>query len=189
MCTSGRRRISNEVISQKMGISCHRVENIISDLYLKFRILGDPGNPGRRVLLAEAIQLLYGDHPSSLPVTVLIIDDQEAQRSRLRRKLSEEGCLKVIGEAENATQGLELVRLKKPEIVLVDIRLPDLDGFHLTRQILQEFPQLIVILNSASTSPVYEEEAEEAGAIAMLSKGQISGERVYSLYRLKGSRS
>lgn len=180
---------SNEAISQKMGISGHRVENIISDLYLKFRILGDPGNPGRRVLLAEAIQLLYGDHPSSRPVTVVIIDDQEGQRSRLRRKLGEEGCLKVIGEAENAVQGLELVRLKKPDIVLVDIRLPDLDGFHLTRQILQELPQLIVILNSASTSPVYEEEAKEAGAIAMLSKGQISGERVYSLYRLKGPRS
>jgi DNA-binding NarL/FixJ family response regulator len=180
---------SNDVISRKMGISSHRVENIISDLYLKFRILGDPGNPGRRVLLAEAIQLLYGDHPSSLPVTVLIIDDQEAQRGRLRRKLAEEGRLKVIGEAENAKRGLELLRLKKPEVVLVDIRLPDLDGFHLTRQILREFPQLLVILNSASTSPIYEEEARSAGAMAMLSKRQITGERVYSLYRSYGSHS
>jgi len=181
--------ISNEIISQKMGISCHSVENIISNLYLKFRILGDPGNPGRRVLLAEAIQLLYGDHPSRLQVTVLIIDDQEAQRDRIRSKLSEEVRLKVIAEAENAMQGLELIRLKKPEVVLVDIRLPDLDGFHLTRQILQEFPQLIVILNSASTSSVYEDEAKASGAVAMLSKGQINGERLYSLYRLNGPHS
>ena len=180
---------SNDVISQKLGISSHRVENIISDLYLKFRILGDPGNPGRRVLLAEAIQLLYGDNPSNLPVTVLIIDDQEAQRGRLRRKLSEEERLKVIGEAENARLGLELIRRIKPEVVLVDIRLPDLDGFHLTRQILQEFPQLLVILNSANDSPVYEQEAKAAGAIAMLSKGRVNGERVYSLYRLNGSHS
>lgn len=177
---------SNEVIGQEMGVSNHRVENIISDLYLKFRIVGDPGNPGRRVLLAVAIQLLYGNHPTGLPVLVLIIDDQKVQREWIHRKLSEEGRLKVIGEAENAKQGLEMVRLKKPEIVLIDIRLPDLDGFRLTRQIIQEFPQTLVILNSASASPIYEEEAKAAGAIALLSKGQINGERVYSLYRLNG---
>ena len=181
--------ISNENIGQKMGISCHSVENIISNLYLKFRILGDPGNPGRRVLLAEAIQLLYGDHPSRQLVTVLIIDDQKAQRNRIRGQLREEMSLKVIAEAENARQGLEQIRLKKPELVLVDIHLPDLDGFHLTRQILQEFPQLIVILNSASTSEVYEDEAKASGAIAMLSKGQINGGRLLSLLRLNGPHS
>ncbi|MCJ7532907.1 MAG: response regulator [Anaerolineales bacterium] len=53
--------MSNEVISRELCITIHRVENIISTLYLKFRILGDPGNPGRRVLLAEAIRLLYGN--------------------------------------------------------------------------------------------------------------------------------
>jgi len=46
-----------------------------------------------------------------------------------------------------------------------------------------------VILNTASPSPVYEEEAKAAGAIGMFPKGQITGERVYSLYRLNKSRA
>jgi DNA-binding NarL/FixJ family response regulator len=174
---------SNDGICQKMGISGHRVENIISNLYLKFRILGDPGNPGRRVLLAESIQLLYKHRPPSQPLTVIIIDDQETQRAHLRRKLLDDHCLKVIGEAENGRQGLEIVRQTKPDVVLVDIRLPDLDGFRLTRQILEEFPHLLVIVNSASASPVYEEEAKAAGAIAMLPKQQITAARVYNLCR------
>lgn len=172
---------SNEEISLRMGISSHRVENIISNLYLKFRIFGEPGNPARRVLLAEAIQLLYSHRPSTGPLTVLIIDDQEAQRAKIRRKLLEEPRLKVIGEAENARQGLDMVRREKPGVVLVDIRLPDQDGFHLTRQIIKEFPQIRVIVNSASASMVYEEEAKSAGAVGMLPKQQISGWRVYSL--------
>ncbi len=179
---------SNDGISQKMGISSHRVENIISNLYLKFRILGDPGNPGRRVLLAESIQLLYEHRPLRQPLTVLIIDDQETQRTHLRRILLEDHHLRVIGEAEDGRQGLEVVRQKKPDVVLVDIRLPDLDGFRLTRQILKEFPHILVIVNSASASPIYAEEAKAAGAIAMLPKQQITAARVYNLCRPGGSR-
>jgi DNA-binding NarL/FixJ family response regulator len=180
---------SNDDISRKMGISSHRVENIISNLYLKFRILGDPGNPGRRVLLAESIQILYSHRSLSQPLTVVIIDDQEAQRARLRRKLCDDQRFKVIGEAEDGKQGLEMVRQKNPDVVLIDICLPDLDGFHLTRQILKEFPQTLVIVNSASASPVYEEEAKAAGGIAMLPKQKITAASVYNLCRSGGSHS
>lgn len=179
--------LSNEEISQKMGISSHRVENIISNLYLKFRIFGEPGNPGRRVLLAEAIRLLYSHRPASEFITIVIIDDLEGQRARIRRKLSEERRLQVIGEAVNGKQGLEIVRQVQPDAVLVDMRLPDLDGFRVARQILKEFPHMRVIMNSAAASPVYEEEARASGAAGMLSKQQLNGASVYSLCRLEGS--
>lgn len=177
---------SNEDISQKMNISVHRVENIISTLYLKFRILGDPGNPGRRVLLAEAIQLLYEHHSASEPIRLVIIDDNDSQRAEIRHKLFLEHRLKVVGEAKNGIDGLEMVRMKKPDLALVDIRLPDLDGFRVTRQILRDFPKMLVIINSAFTSNTYEIEAKTSGAIAMLPKHQITGAEICRLLQLAG---
>jgi DNA-binding NarL/FixJ family response regulator len=174
---------SNEIISRELGISSHRVENIISTLYLKFRILGDPGNPGRRVLLAEAIRLLYGYRPMTERLRVLIVDDQESQRRRLKRILSEDRRLWVIGEADSGQAGLLSVLERKPDIVLMDVHLPDMDGFQVTRQILRQSTGIQVILHTADLSWTYLEEARQAGAAALLSKREITGASVYSLYR------
>jgi two-component system, NarL family, nitrate/nitrite response regulator NarL len=182
--------LSNEEISQKLSISRHRIENMITNLYLKFRILGEPGNPGRRVCLAEAIHLLYGqDWKNTHHATVLIIDDQKPQRDWIIQKLSTENRLRVIGEAENGTRGLEMVRQKEPGIVLVDLHLPDVDGFWLTRKILSEFPQTQVIIHSAVISPIYDEEAGAVGATAMIYKHQINGAYIYQLCAQNGPSS
>ena len=172
---------SNREIAQRMVISHRRVENIVSSLYLKFRILGDPGNPGRRVLLAEAVKLLYSLRPPRRPLSVLLIDDKNEQRAYLLRKLAGDDRLQVIAEANSGQRGLELVRQKKPDIVLVDVHLPDVDGFKVTRQILRECPQTKVIMNSAARSRTYEEEAHQAGAVAFIPKSQISAATVYEL--------
>jgi DNA-binding NarL/FixJ family response regulator len=174
---------SNQVIGEKMGVSRHWVENMISTLYLKFRILGEPGNPGRRVLLAEAVRLLYGFRIPEKPLSVLIVDDDEKQRARLRQRLSGDGRLLVVAEAECGLTGMQAVYLNKPDVVLVDIHLPDLDGFSLTRQILKELPEVCVILQSTERGQVFEEEARRAGAVALLSKRQVTADSVYTLCR------
>ena len=174
---------SNQIIGEKMGVSSHWVENMISALYLKFRILGEPGNPGRRVLLAEAVRLLYGPRISAHPLSVLIIDDHEKQRARLRQRLSSDDRLRVIAEAGSGLAGLQAARQNKPDIVLVDVHLPDLDGFSLTRQILKDLPDSCVVIQSTERGQVFEEEARRAGALALLSKSQVTAACVYSLCR------
>jgi len=174
---------SNQVIGEKMGVSSHWVENMISTLYLKFRILGEPGNPGRRVLLAEAVRLLYGSRILRKPLSVLIIDDHDEQRARLRQRLSGDNRLLVVAEAECGQTGMQAVFQNKPDVVLVDVHLPDLDGFGLTRQILKELPETYVILQTTERSLIFKEEARRVGAVALLSKRQVTAACVYSLCR------
>jgi DNA-binding NarL/FixJ family response regulator len=175
--------MSNAAISRELGITLHRVENIISTLYLKFRIFGDPGNPGRRVLLAEAIRLLYGNRLVEKRLSVLIVDDQAEQRARIRQSLAEDRRLNVIDEAGKGMAGLEAARQKHPDVVLLDVHLPDLNGFRVTRLILEELPQTRVILHTADPNPTYKREALQAGAIALLSKAEISGNLICFLCR------
>jgi DNA-binding NarL/FixJ family response regulator len=64
----------------------------------------------------------------------------------------------------------------------VDIRLPDLDGFQVARQILKIIPKTRIILTSAEDSAFYQEAAREAGGIAFLSKKSLSSDRIFELY-------
>lgn len=175
--------MSNSAISRKLGVTIHRVENIISTLYLKFRILGDPGNPGRRVLLAEAIRLLYGHRLAEHRLTVLIVDDQKEHRDRIRQCLKEDDRLTVIGEAGKGLEGFEAACKNNPDVVLLDVHLPDIHGFRVARMIRAELPLTRIILHSADPSPTYQQEALESGAIALLSKAEISAETVSFLCR------
>lgn len=172
---------SNETIGEELGITIHRVENIISTLYQKFRIFGDPGNPGRRVLMAEAIRLLYGNRLTEKKLTVLIVDDHKKQRAHLRQCLAGDKRLTIVDEVSSGFAGLEAARQKRPDVVLLDVHLPDLSGFRVARMILDELPSIRIILHSSDTSPTYKDEALKVGAIALLSKTEVSGALIYFL--------
>jgi DNA-binding NarL/FixJ family response regulator len=173
--------LSNDDIARRMVISSRRVENLVSSLYFKFQILGHPGNPGRRVLLSEAVKLLYGPRPARHPLRVLLIDDSGEQRAYLLEKLAGDDRLRVIAEAPDGATGLELASQKQPDVVLVDVQLPDMDGFKVTRQILRQCPQARVVVHSAARSRIYAEEAQRAGAVAFLPKRQVTAATLFEL--------
>lgn len=175
------RGMSNSEIANRMIISLRRVENLINALYLKFRILGDPGDPGRRVLLAEGIKLLYGNRLSTQYLKFLVIEDQEFQRTRLLREFTTSGQFEFIAEANTGQKGIELAVGIKPDIILTDIHLPDIDGFQVTRKILDALPQTKVIVISSDSSSTYISEAIHAGAIGFLPKNQVSIEAIMRL--------
>ena len=175
------RGMSNSEIANRMIISLRRVENLINALYLKFRVLGDPGDPGRRVLLAEGIKLLFGNRLSTLHIKFLIIEDQKAQRTRIWRELTTSGQFEVIFEANTGQKGIDLAIEKKPDIILTDIHLPDMDGFHVTREILHTLPQTKVIVISSDPSSTYISEAVHAGAVSFLPKNQVNSETIMRL--------
>lgn len=79
-------------------------------------------------------------------ISVLLVDDHALVREGLRQLLELEEDIQVIGEAVDGLDALRLVRQLRPEVVLMDVRMPLIDGIAVTRQITQEFPSLAVIM-------------------------------------------
>ncbi len=166
--------LGNAEIAHRMVISNRRVENIISNLYLKFNIAGDPGDPSRRVLLAEGIKLLYSTQTPFRRISLVIIDDHQRYLAQLSQELAADKRFRLAGSANSGRTGIELVKSQKPDVVLVDIHLPDVDGFRVVRQILNDNPQTKVIMQSSASSSTYQQEALNSGALALLAKNKVS---------------
>ncbi len=166
--------LGNAEIARRMVISNRRVENIISNLYLKFNIAGDPGDPSRRVLLAEGVKLLYSSRTQFKQLRVVIIEDNGEYLARLSHELGKDNRLQILASAYSGQMGIEQVIQKKPDLVLVDIHLPDMDGFRVVRQILKECPKTKVVMQSSASSKTYEQEAMHSGALALLPKNMVS---------------
>ena len=73
-----------------------------------------------------------------MTTTVLVVDDQPMVRAGLTMLLNAEGDLEVIGEAESGTEALQLARQLNPDVVLMDVRMPGMDGVTATQQLVQE---------------------------------------------------
>jgi len=176
------RGLSNVQIADRMTVSRRRVENLINSLYLKFRISGDPGDPARRVILAESIRLLEGHRNAKRVLGVVIIEDQEEQRLQLIAEFEGDKRFRVLAAADEAEAGISLVDELKPDLVLIDVHLPDMDGFRATQQILKNLPNTRVILNSAVASSVYQQQSIQSGAIAFFPKRQLKSDHIFELY-------
>ena len=108
----------------------------------------------------------------SRAVRVLLVDDQSSMRQWLALLLEEVGSIQVVGEAANGREGFELTRQLQPDVVLMDIHMPVLDGIRATRLIHAECPTVRVI--GLSSMPGEGEQAaamREAGAVSFLPKG------------------
>jgi AmiR/NasT family two-component response regulator len=102
------------------------------------------------------------------PLRVLIVDDQESIRELLRRQLEKIGH-KVVGKASNGIQAIELTGSLLPDVVLMDIEMPKMDGLEATKEILDKYPRPVVLLTSHD-DPEMVRRASEAGAGAYLLK-------------------
>jgi DNA-binding NarL/FixJ family response regulator len=103
------------------------------------------------------------------PITVLLVDDQRLVRTGFRSILGSEPDIAVIGEAGDGVEALQLVRAIKPDVVLMDIRMPHLDGLEATRIMVAESTSRVVILTTFDSDD-YVYEALRAGASGFLLK-------------------
>ena len=103
------------------------------------------------------------------PITVLLVDDQRLVRSGFRSILAGEPDIEVVGEAADGVEALQLIRRLKPDVVLMDIRMPHLDGLEATRLVVAESSSRVVILTTFD-SDEYVYEALRAGASGFLLK-------------------
>ncbi len=103
-------------------------------------------------------------------INLLIVDDHPLFRQGVRYSLQDEHDLKVIGDASSAEEALEFISLTPPDVAIVDINLPGMDGLELTRHIHRTYPSLGVIVLSMHESDEQAFNALRAGAAAYHSK-------------------
>lgn len=82
-------------------------------------------------------------------IRIIIVDDQNFTRKALRAVLKNESNLMIVGEAENGLKALELMNQEEIDLAIVDLEMPEMDGFELTQKIRQNFPQTKVIILSS----------------------------------------
>ena len=103
---------------------------------------------------------------------IILIDDHLLLRQGLERMLNTGDEFVVCEETGDAAEGIEMVRDLRPDGVIIDVGLPGADGIELTRELLDEFPNLVVVILSAHEEPEYIERAREAGAMGYILKSE-----------------
>src|SRR5580658_195679 len=97
-------------------------------------------------------------------ITVLLVDDHALVRRGFRRILEDEAHIKVVGEAGDGREAIQLVRELKPKVVLMDLALPGMNGLDATRKILTVCPESSVLMLSMHCEDIWVRRAAEAGA-------------------------
>ncbi len=103
-------------------------------------------------------------------IRLFVVDDLAEVREMVRERLNLEPDMQVVGEASNAEKALELIPVLQPDVVLMDVKMPEINGIRATRTLCQLVPQSRVILLSIYDDPVTRAEAQQAGAVAFVAK-------------------
>lgn len=102
---------------------------------------------------------------------VLIVDDMPQVRRDLRLLLELSGDLEVVGEAANGREAIRQAAALRPEVVLMDLEMPVMDGYEASREIKMRWPACRVIAFSVHSYPGAREKARQAGADDFIEKG------------------
>jgi DNA-binding NarL/FixJ family response regulator len=102
---------------------------------------------------------------------VLVVDDHSAFRRALSSALRMVKSIEVAGEAEGGVAAAQQAKALAPDLVIMDLSMPDLDGIAAMREIHQASPELPIVFLTAHADPGVEREAREAGASGFLAKG------------------
>ena len=115
-------------------------------------------------------------------ITILLAEDHTIVREGFRRMLELEDDLKVVGEAQDGRQAVEMAKQLHPDVVLMDVAMPMLNGLEATRQVIKTIPTTRVLILSAHGDFAYVTNAMESGAVGFLLK-QSSADEVYRAIR------
>ena len=116
-----------------------------------------------------------------VPLNVLIVDDHPLFAETVEAFLSMDGRIRVIGRACNGEEGTRLVADKRPDVVLMDISMPVMDGFAAARRIKSEVPGTCVLFLTGSNSPADVAEARESGGSGYVTKDRRATELVEAI--------
>ena len=117
-------------------------------------------------------------------VRVLIVDDDDLMRAGLRGMLSNDEAIEVVGEAGDGREVVYRTRLLRPDVVLMDVRMPDVDGISATRELLAAFPEVKVVILTTFEQDDYIFGALSAGASGFLLKRTRPEELVAAIHTI-----
>jgi DNA-binding NarL/FixJ family response regulator len=138
---------------------------------VRFVLRGLPPNPSREETMA---------------LRVLVVDDHPAFRRALTSALRMVKSIEVAGEASGGIAAAERAAEVEPDLVLMDLSMPDLNGIDAMRRIHKKSPDLPVVILTAHADPGVEKEARAAGASGFLAKGTTLEDLVFVLHEAAG---
>lgn len=103
-------------------------------------------------------------------IRVVVVDDHPVVREGVRAMMTQADGIEVIGEAESGSGAFELVKTLQPDVVLLDVRMPGMDGIQTTKRIKRAFPGVFVLLLTICEEDAYLFEGVRAGADGYLLK-------------------
>ena len=130
-----------------------------------------------------------GRGPRGAPTRVAIVDDHQLVREGLRDLLEDAPDIEVVGEAANGQEALLLCSRLAPNLVLMDVRMPEMDGLAATREIKQRHPEISVMMLTMHENPDYLLEALKAGASGYVLKDGLRQEVVSAVRRVREGES
>ncbi len=115
-----------------------------------------------------------------MATTVVIVDDHPGFR-RMARRMLEDAGFEVVGEVEDGVTALSVVALLGPQVVLLDVQLPDLDGFTVAQRLADSGSGAVVILTSSRSATDFGLRLDRTPAIGFIAKAELSGPAVARL--------
>lgn len=115
-------------------------------------------------------------------ITVLIVDDHDLVRAGIKSLLSSVNGIKVIGEASSGEDAVKVAREKRPNVVLMDVRMPGIGGLEATRKLLRGDPDIKVIALTVCDEEPFPSKLLQAGAAGYLTKGSDLEEMVQAIH-------
>lgn len=109
-----------------------------------------------------------------MSIRVLVVDDDADFRSMINLALEGENDMTVVGEAGDGETGVALALTRQPDVVLMDLMMPRLDGFEATRQIKRGRPEVKVLVVTSAVDTAIRQETYKSGADAFLGKRDIT---------------
>ncbi len=123
------------------------------------------------------IQLTWGD----LVINVMLVDDLDLVRTGIKKMLDESAGIKVIGEATSGEEAVKLARSVKPNVVLMDVKMPGIGGFEATRKLIRMDPDIKVLIVTVCDNDLYPARLLQVGASGYLTKGATMDEMVQAI--------
>jgi len=118
----------------------------------------------------------YGQPVSDQPPTVVVVDDAAEVRLLVKHQLTRSGLFTVVGEASNGREAIDEVGRRRPEVVLLDVSMPEMDGLEALPHVVAAAPNSVVVMYSGFEEGGLAQRARDLGASAFIAKSAAIGE-------------
>jgi DNA-binding NarL/FixJ family response regulator len=106
-------------------------------------------------------------------ITVLLVDDHALVRKGFRRMIEDDPEVSIVGEASDGKQAVQLAQQLKPQVIVMDMAMPEMDGVQATREILRHLPKTAILILSMYSQENYVHNAFDAGALGYILKNAM----------------